>query len=33
MGVEDALRAKGAKPGDTVRIGDMLFDFLEGEDE
>ncbi|HEY8341694.1 MAG TPA: GTPase ObgE [Calditerricola sp.] len=33
MGVEDALRAKGAKPGDTVRIGDMLFDFLEGEEE
>lgn len=32
MGVEDALRAKGAKPGDTVRIGDLLFDFLEGEE-
>ncbi|PTX59406.1 GTP-binding protein [Melghirimyces profundicolus] len=29
MGVEDALRAKGAKVGDTVRIGDMEFDFQE----
>lgn len=28
-GVIDALRAKGAKEGDTVAIGDMEFDFVE----
>ena len=28
-GVIDALRAKGAKEGETVRIGDMEFDFVE----
>ncbi|GAW93337.1 GTPase ObgE [Calderihabitans maritimus] len=27
IGVEDALRAKGIKPGDTVRIGDVEFEF------
>ena len=29
MGVIDALRAAGAKEGDTVRIDDMEFDFVE----
>ncbi|MDA8354161.1 MAG: GTPase ObgE [Firmicutes bacterium] len=29
MGVDDALRAKGAKAGDTVRILDMEFDFQD----
>jgi GTPase len=29
MGVDDALRQKGAQEGDTVRIGDMEFDFTE----
>jgi GTPase len=29
QGVEKALHAKGAKDGDTVRIGDMEFDFVE----
>ena len=28
-GVIDALRAAGAKEGDTVAIGDMEFDFIE----
>ena len=28
-GVIDALRAKGAREGDTVRLGDMEFDFVE----
>ena len=28
-GVIDALRQKGAKEGDTVRIVDMEFDFVE----
>ena len=28
-GVIDALRAAGAKEGDTVAIGDMEFDFVE----
>lgn len=28
-GLMDALKAKGAKPGDTVRIDDMEFDFFE----
>ncbi|MBX5437605.1 MAG: Obg family GTPase CgtA, partial [Alicyclobacillaceae bacterium] len=29
-GVDDALRQRGAKEGDSVRIGDMEFDFVEG---
>ncbi len=29
QGVDDALRKKGAKDGDTIRIGDMEFDFVE----
>jgi GTP-binding protein len=29
MGVDDALRAKGAKEGDSVRIGEMIFEFTE----
>ncbi len=29
MGVEDALRQKGAKNGDLVRIGDVEFEFVE----
>lgn len=29
QGVEKALRTKGAKDGDTIRIGDMEFDFVE----
>jgi GTP-binding protein len=29
MGIIDALRKKGVKDGDTVRIGDMEFDFME----
>ncbi|MBN2910153.1 GTPase ObgE [Polycladomyces sp. WAk] len=29
MGVEDALREKGAKEGDTIRIGDMEFEFTD----
>jgi GTPase len=29
QGVEKALRGKGAKDGDTIRIGDMEFDFVE----
>ena len=28
-GIIDALRAKGAGEGDTIRIGDMEFDFVE----
>lgn len=29
MGVDDALRKRGAQDGDTVRIGDFEFDFVE----
>lgn len=29
MGVDDALREAGAKDGDEVRIGDLVFDFVE----
>jgi GTP-binding protein len=29
MGLEDALRARGIKPGDTVRIRDLEFDYSE----
>lgn len=32
LGVDDALRAAGAEPGDAVRIGDLVFEFSE-EDE
>ena len=28
-GVDDALRAHGAKDGDVIRIGDMVFDFVD----
>ncbi len=28
-GVDDALRARGAKDGNTIRVGDMEFDFVE----
>ncbi len=35
LGVEDALRAAGAEPGDDVRIGDLVFEFRgdAGEEE
>lgn len=33
MGIEDALREKGAQEGDTVRIGEMEFTFSEHLDE
>jgi len=33
MGVDDALREKGAKDGDQVRIGDYVFEFIGGEEE
>lgn len=29
MGVDDELRARGAKNGDLVRIGDFTFEFVE----
>ena len=29
MGIEDALRAEGAKEGDVVRVKDMEFDFMD----
>jgi GTP-binding protein len=32
MGVEDALRERGAKEGDTIRIGDMEFELSDGAD-
>ncbi|TDY43371.1 GTP-binding protein [Alicyclobacillus sacchari] len=28
-GVDDALRERGAKDGDSIRIGDMVFDFVD----
>ena len=31
MGVFDRLRAAGVQDGDTVRIGDLEFDFVEEE--
>ncbi|HEY5578756.1 MAG TPA: Obg family GTPase CgtA, partial [Acidimicrobiia bacterium] len=31
LGVEDALRAAGARSGDPVRIGDLIFEFQEEE--
>ncbi|MFQ5522020.1 MAG: GTPase ObgE [Acidimicrobiia bacterium] len=33
LGVEDALRAAGAKPGDEVRIGDLSFEFSQDLEE
>jgi GTP-binding protein len=33
MGVDDALREKGVKDGDQVRIGDYVFEFFGGEEE
>lgn len=33
LGVESALEAAGAVPGDTVRIGDLEFEFLTLDDE
>ncbi|MCR8655717.1 GTPase ObgE [Paenibacillus endoradicis] len=32
MGVDDELRRRGAKDGDTVRIGEYTFEFFEGSD-
>ncbi|MBA4541379.1 GTPase ObgE [Thermoactinomyces daqus] len=32
MGIEDALRARGAKEGDTIRIGEMEFELSDGAD-
>lgn len=32
MGVDAELRKRGAKDGDTVRIGDFVFEFFEGSD-
>ena len=29
MGVDEALRARGAKDGDLVRIGEFEFEFVE----
>lgn len=29
MGVDDALRERGAKNGDLVRIGNFTFEFVE----
>ncbi|WP_153051552.1 Obg family GTPase CgtA, partial [Streptococcus suis] len=29
MGVDEALRARGAKDGDTVRIGKFEFEFVD----
>ncbi len=31
LGVDDALRAAGARPGDEVRIGDLVFEFRADE--
>jgi GTP-binding protein len=31
MGVDDALRKKGAKDGHYIRIGDYEFEFVEHE--
>lgn len=33
VGVDDALRAAGAMPGDDVRIGDLVFEFTEEDEE
>jgi GTP-binding protein len=32
-GIDDALRAAGARPGDDVRIGDVIFEFREDDTE
>ena len=32
MGVEDALRKRGAKEGDTIRIGEMEFELSDSFD-
>lgn len=32
MGVDEALRKRGARDGNTVRIGDFSFEFFEGSD-
>lgn len=32
MGVDEELRRRGARDGDTVRIGDFSFEFFEGSD-
>jgi GTPase len=32
MGIEDALRERGAKEGDTIRIGEMEFELSDGAD-
>lgn len=29
MGIDDELRRQGAKDGDTVRVGDLVFDFVD----
>ena len=29
MGVDEALRARGAKAGDLVRLGNFTFEFVE----
>jgi GTP-binding protein len=31
MGIDKALRERGAKDGDTIRIGDLEFEFSEKE--
>lgn len=33
LGVDEALRAAGAMPGDDVQIGDIVFEFSEPDDE
>ncbi|MDH3307100.1 MAG: GTPase ObgE [Acidimicrobiia bacterium] len=33
LGVDHALRAAGANPGDSVRIGDLVFEFTEDDEE
>ncbi len=33
IGVDDALRSAGARPGDEVHIGDLSFEFLAGDEE
>lgn len=33
IGVDDALRSAGARPGDDVWIGDLSFEFLAGDEE
>ncbi len=30
LGIDDALRKRGAKNGDTIRIGKFEFEFFEG---